>query len=59
MSVKIVVLDDGETWAGSAAVYTVSDDAYERLCNGEKVKHLDDDEILEVNVLDTRDNEND
>lgn len=54
MSVKIVVLDDGETWAGSAAVYTVSDDAYEKLCNGEKIKHLDDAEILEVESLETR-----
>ena len=58
MSVKIVVLDDGETWAGSAAVYTVTDEAYEKLCVGDyKVKNLDDDEILEVNVLDTRETE--
>lgn len=58
MAVKIVVLDDGETWAGSAAVYTVSDEAYEKLCYGDmKVKHLEDHEIITVDVLDTRETE--
>ncbi len=57
MAVKIVVLDDGETWAGSAAVYTVTDDAYEKLCiNDYKVKNLNDNEILKIEDLETREN---
>lgn len=48
MSVKIVVLDDGETWAGSALVMTVTDDAYDKLCNGEKIRHLDDGSVLNI-----------
>lgn len=55
MSVKIVVLDDGETWAGSAAVYTITDDAYEKLCYGDyKVKNLDTGDILKVEDMETR-----
>lgn len=52
--VKIIVLDDGETWAGSASVYTLTDEAYDKVCNGEKIRHLDDSEILEIADLETR-----
>jgi len=53
MAKKIVVLDDGETWAGGGIVMTITDDAYEKLCDGEDVKFLTDVEILERQTIDT------
>lgn len=54
MAVKIVVLDDGDTWADSASVYTLTDEAYEKVCNGEKLRHIDDAEILQIDDLEVR-----
>lgn len=42
MAVRILVLDDGETWSGGGTVMEITDRAYEDLCSGvKKVKHLD------------------
>ena len=54
MSVKIVVLDDGDTWAGSASVYTLTDEAYEKVCNGERLSNLDNAEVIQVDDLEMR-----
>jgi hypothetical protein len=54
MSVKVVVLDDGDTWAGSAEVYTITRDAYDRLCDGARIRDLSDADILSVEDLETR-----
>lgn len=50
---KIVVLNDGETWAGGGQILTITADAHEALCNGEKeIKHLTDADILRTLDLD-------
>ena len=42
MSVKIVVLDDGDSWAGNASILELTDEAYERLIDGAaRIKDLD------------------
>lgn len=47
MSIRIIVLDDGETWAGGGTVMEITDQAYDSLCYGNKnIKHLDDNDIL-------------
>ena len=56
MTVRIVVLDDGETWAGDGAIYTISEKAYDDLCNEVvKVKNIPDDDIISIEPLDNRD----
>ena len=56
MAVKIVVLDDGETWAGSAQVWTITDEAYERLnCEGLDANDLCGDEVLKQEEVNTDD----
>ncbi len=47
MSIKIIVLSDGETWDGDGAVLELTDEAYHRLeCGQVKVKHLSSEDIL-------------
>lgn len=47
MSIKIIVLDDGETWAGGGTVMEITDQAYNDLCGGiKKIKHLDNNDIV-------------
>lgn len=57
MSVKIIVLNDGETWAGGGTVMEITDEAHESLCCGDKeVKHLSENEIItmwDVDMADT------
>ena len=36
----IVVLEDGETWSDSGYVCEVTDEAYEQICDGRKVKNM-------------------
>lgn len=55
MSVKIVVLDDGETWSGAAAVWTITDEAYQRLCHGAEANDLTASEVLKCEFVDTDD----
>lgn len=53
MAVKIVVLDDGETWSGDAQIMTITQEAYEKLCEGEKVSDLTDADILDISTFGT------
>lgn len=53
MAVKIVVLDDGETWSGAATVWTITDAALERLNAGEEPAHLEESEVLDCQEVDT------
>lgn len=47
MSIRILVLDDGETWAGGGTVMEITDQAYESLCNGQKnINHFDSNDII-------------
>ena len=47
MSIKIIVLDDGETWAGGGTVMEITDKAYDSLCYGNKrIKDLQPNEIV-------------
>lgn len=46
MSIRIVVLDDGESWSGAGQIITITDDAYNRLCKGDRIKDLEDSDIL-------------
>ena len=52
-TVKIVVLDDGETWGGAAQILTISRDAYNRLCQGEELCDLTDDDVIGYSNVDT------
>lgn len=43
MSVKILVLSDGETWEtfdGNASIMEITDEAFDELCDGSEPKHL-------------------
>lgn len=53
MAVKIVVLSDG-TWerVGPAQVWTITDDAYDTLCEGMETGDLEDSKVLSVRNLD-------
>lgn len=53
MSIKIIVLDDGETWSGAGQVLTITDDAYNRLCEGAEIKDLEENDILDFKEVDT------
>ena len=53
MSKKIVVLDDGETWSGAGTVWTITEDAYNRLCEGAEPKHLSDADVLDCQEVNT------
>ena len=37
---RIVVLDDGETWTDAGYVCEVTDEAYEEICDGRKVRDM-------------------
>ena len=55
MAVKIVVLDDGETWAGDGSIFTISEAAYDKLClDLVKVKNIPDEDIISIEPLDSR-----
>lgn len=47
MSKRVIVLCDG-TWetVNTAEVWEVTDEAYEKLLNGEEPKHLDESDII-------------
>jgi len=53
-TVKIVVLDDGSTWAGSADVWTITREAYNRMIDtGVDPSDLSKEDIVNsVNVYD-------
>lgn len=57
MPVKIVVLDDGETWSGAGTVWTITDDALRRLNNGDEPSDLTDDDVLDCQIIDTDETE--
>ena len=46
-TVKIVVLDDGDTWAGAADIVTITREAYDRMINtGKSPKDLTKEDII-------------
>lgn len=45
---KVVVLDDGETWAGEADIVILTQKGYDDLMNGVKYDQLDDKDVLDV-----------
>lgn len=47
-TIKIVVLDDGDTWAGDANIFSVTVEGYEKLCNGEKFSQLDPADVVDI-----------
>ena len=49
MSKRIVVLSDG-TWEtfGSAEVWTITDEAFDKLCDGDEPKHLTAGDVLDT-----------
>jgi hypothetical protein len=56
---KIIMLDDGETWAGNGTVLELTDDAFTRLCDGiiEPQELVDDDILSEEDILPPEDDE--
>ena len=46
-TVSIVLLDDGETWAGEADIITLTRKGYEDMMNGVKFDQLDENDILD------------
>ncbi len=46
-TVKIVLLDDGDTWAGEADIITLTQKGYDDLMNGVKFSQLDDNDIID------------
>ncbi len=44
---KIVLLDDGETWAGEADIITLTQKGYDDMMNGVKFDQLDENDILD------------
>lgn len=56
MSVRILILDDGETWGGGGTVMEITDEAHESLCSGNKnIKDLNGNDIIEEWDCDMRD----
>jgi hypothetical protein len=55
-TVKIVVLDDGSTWAGEAEIYTITREAYNKMLDtGLTPDNLDPDDIIDsVSVYDSQ-----
>ena len=45
-TIKIVLLDDGDTWAGDASVVTLTKKGYDDLSNGTPFKLLDTKDIV-------------
>lgn len=52
MAKRIIVLNDG-TWEtlGDAKVYTITDEAYEKLLNGDEPKHLETGDVLDTQEI--------
>tara|TARA_B100000780_G_C20844505_1_gene335599 strand:+ start:48 stop:290 length:243 start_codon:yes stop_codon:yes gene_type:complete len=56
MSVRILVLTTGDVWIpiieGETEVYTITDDAYERMCYSQDVEphHLKKHEIIDITL---------
>lgn len=50
MAKQILVLGDGETWdiVVDAQVLTITDEAYEKLLNGDEPKHLTAGDVLDT-----------
>jgi len=50
MSKRIIVLEDGETWdiVVGAKVWDITDEAYEKLLNGDEPKHLTAGDVLDT-----------
>ena len=55
-TVKIIVLDDGSTWAGDADIYTITREAYNKMLDtGLTPDNLDPEDIIEtVSVYDAQ-----
>ena len=53
MSKRIIVLADRETWETvmTAEVWEVTDEAYEKLLNGDEPKHLIESDILNTKEI--------
>ena len=45
-TIKIVLLDDGDTWAGEADIVTLTEKGYNDLCNGTPFKLLDKQDVV-------------
>ncbi len=50
---RIIVLSDTGTWetVGDAEVWTVTDEAFEKLCEGEEPKHLAATDIIDTKEI--------
>jgi len=46
-TIKIVLLDDGDTWSGDADIITLTEEGYNDLMAGYKFSQLDEKEILD------------
>lgn len=56
MAIRIIVLNDGETWAGEGSILEITEEAYERLeCGESEVKHLTDNDILSERLIEMGD----
>jgi hypothetical protein len=50
MSKRIVVLSDNATWEtmGDVQVWTITDEAFDKLCDGDEPKHLTAGDVLDT-----------
>lgn len=53
MAKRIIVLADRETWETvmTAEVWTVTEEAYEKLLNGDEPKHLETGDVLDTQEI--------
>lgn len=48
---SIIVLDDGETWSRFGKVLTITQDAYNRLLEGDEIRDLDESDIVKRSAI--------
>ena len=48
---SIIVLDDGETWSRFGKVLTITQDAYNRLLEGDKIRDLGESDIVKQSAV--------
>lgn len=53
MAKRIIVLADRETWETvmTAEVWTITDEAYDKLLDGDEPKHLTDSDVLDTKEI--------
>ena len=53
MAKRVIVLSDRETWETvmTAEVWTITDEAYEKLLNGDEPKHLETGDVLDTQEI--------